>query len=153
MVIMKNLLFYFRWPTILMIFHLYLLYGPLGVVLPTLMHDMIILLDGVHHHCSVERQNLSRIDKYPHVVNVELAKPVNTQEEMSLEGQVNVCKTIDMEEAMIRGLTKMSWERVDIDFSGTKRRLLAHNTIQVKTYYVNSAGADVIQHTIDNFLL
>ncbi|GMP85769.1 hypothetical protein CsSME_00038809 [Camellia sinensis var. sinensis] len=100
-----------------------------------------------------KRQNLSRIDKYPHVVNVELAKPVNTQEEMFLEGQVNVCKTIDMEEAMIRGLTKMSWERVDIDFSGTKQRLLGHNTIQVKTYCVNSAGADVIQHMIDNFLL
>ncbi|GMP45595.1 hypothetical protein CsSME_00014065 [Camellia sinensis var. sinensis] len=100
-----------------------------------------------------KRQNLSRIYKYPHVVNVELAKPMNTQEEMSLEGQVNVCKTIDMEEAMIRGLTKMSWERVDIDFSGTKQRLLAHSTIQVKTYRVNSAGADVIQHTIDNFLL
>ncbi|KAI7988793.1 hypothetical protein LOK49_LG13G01723, partial [Camellia lanceoleosa] len=91
-----------------------------------------------------KRQNLSRIDKYPHVVNVELAKPVNTQEEMSLEGQVN---------AMIRGLTKMSWERVDIDFSGTKQRLLVHSTIQVKTYCVNSAGADVIQHMIDNFLL
>lgn len=78
---------------------------------------------------------------------------MNTQEEMSLDGQVNVCKTIDMEEAMIRGLTKMSWERVDIDFSGTKQRLLAHSTIQVKTYCVNSAGVDVIQQMIDNFLL
>ena len=39
-------------------------------------------------------------------------------------------------EAMIRGLTKMSWERVDIDFSGTKQRLLAHSTIQASFFFL-----------------
>lgn len=86
---------------------------------------------------------------------------------------------------MIRELTKLSWERVDVSFRGTLQRFLAHNTIQasfhhhriiifsgdviiitipiytfllkfwktlqVKTKMINSAGADVIQHMIDNF--
>lgn len=34
-------------------------------------------------------------------------------------------------EEMLRGLTKTSWERIDVNFSGTKQRYLAHNTIQV----------------------
>ena len=34
-------------------------------------------------------------------------------------------------EEMIRGLTKLSWERVDVNFSGSMQRLVAHSTIQV----------------------
>ncbi|KAK9983081.1 hypothetical protein SO802_032606 [Lithocarpus litseifolius] len=56
-------------------------------------------------------------------------------------------------EEMLRGLTKTSWERIDVNFSGTKQRYLAHSTIQVKRYRINSAGADVVHHMIDNFLL
>lgn len=33
-------------------------------------------------------------------------------------------------ETMIRGLTKLSWERVDISFKGSRQRLMAHSTIQ-----------------------
>ncbi|XP_057469068.1 uncharacterized protein LOC130758244 isoform X2 [Actinidia eriantha] len=100
-----------------------------------------------------KRQNLSRSDKYRHILNVEAAKTANTQKEISLEAQVNRCKAIDMEEAMLRGLTKVSWERVDVDFKGSIQKLLAHSTIQVKTFWANSHGADVIQHMIDNFQL
>lgn len=100
-----------------------------------------------------KRKSLSRSEKYRHIINVEAAKAAATGEEMSLEAQVNRCKTITMEEAMIRGLTKLSWERVDVDFGGTKQRFFAHNTIQVNTYCMHSDGADVIQHMVDNFLL
>ncbi|XP_057490646.1 uncharacterized protein LOC130776434 [Actinidia eriantha] len=100
-----------------------------------------------------KRQNLSRSDKYRHILNVEAAKNANVQEEVSLEAQVNRFKTIDMEEAMLRGLTKVSWERVDVDFKGSIQRFLAHNTIQVNTFWANSDGADVIQHMLDNFQL
>ncbi|KAI8550150.1 hypothetical protein RHMOL_Rhmol06G0082300 [Rhododendron molle] len=115
------------------------------------------------------RKSLSRSDTYPHIINVEEAKAADTGEEMSLEAQVNRCKTITMEEAMIRGLTKVSWERVDVDFRGTTQRFLAHNTIQatsasafvsidrcyrlVNSSCMNSDGADVIQHMVDNFVL
>ncbi|XP_041019233.1 putative lipase ROG1 isoform X2 [Juglans microcarpa x Juglans regia] len=96
---------------------------------------------------------LSRGDKYPHVVNVETAETSSNQQEIPLEAKVNGHKNIHLEEEMLRGLTKVSWERVDVSFRGSKQRYLAHSTIQVKAFCINSDGADVVQHTIDNFLL
>ncbi|EOY15619.1 Alpha/beta-Hydrolases superfamily protein, putative [Theobroma cacao] len=97
-------------------------------------------------------KHLPRGDKYPHVVNVETAKTA-TLDEVPSEAKVNGQEKINMEEEMIRGLTKVSWERVDVYFKGSRQRLLAHSTIQVKNYWVNSDGADVVEHMIDNFLL
>lgn len=99
-----------------------------------------------------DRRHLLRNEKYPHIVNVEAAKTAN-DEEVPLEAKANGDTATKMEEAMLRGLTKLSWERVDVNFSGSRQRFLAHNTIQVKTYCINSDGADVIQHMVDNFLL
>ncbi|KAF8108039.1 hypothetical protein N665_0115s0051 [Sinapis alba] len=90
-------------------------------------------------------------DKYPHIVNVEAPGTSRNHEEVRSETNSNGSNNFDMEEEMIRELTKMSWERVDVSFRGTVQRFLAHNTIQVKTKMINSAGADVIQHMIDNF--
>ncbi|RVX22501.1 hypothetical protein CK203_012653 [Vitis vinifera] len=56
-------------------------------------------------------------------------------------------------EEMIRGLMKVSWERIDVNFKRSTQRFLAHNTIQVKNYCINSDGKDVILHMVDNFLL
>ncbi|KAL5558612.1 hypothetical protein UlMin_034823 [Ulmus minor] len=98
------------------------------------------------------KKKLSRDDKYPHIVNVEAAKTASP-EEVPMEAKVNGYKNTDMEEEMLKSLTKMSWERVDVSFRGSRQKYLAHNTIQVKTYCINSDGADVIQHMIDNFLL
>lgn len=39
-------------------------------------------------------------------------------------------------EAMIKGLTKVSWERVDVSFSGSIQRFFAHSTIQASTYLI-----------------
>ncbi|KAL6215533.1 hypothetical protein ACLB2K_014962 [Fragaria x ananassa] len=91
-------------------------------------------------------KHLSRDDKYPHIVH-EMIDTAGTQEEVSAEDDVN----IDFEEEMIRGLTKVSWERIDVSFSGSRQKYLAHSTIQVKTYCIHSDGADVIQHMVDNF--
>jgi hypothetical protein len=35
-------------------------------------------------------------------------------------------------EEMIRGLTRVPWERVDVSFRKSKQRFVAHSTIQVK---------------------
>lgn len=35
-------------------------------------------------------------------------------------------------EEMIRGLTQVHWERVDVSFQKSKQRYTAHSTIQVK---------------------
>ncbi|KAK2981748.1 hypothetical protein RJ640_006000 [Escallonia rubra] len=125
-----------------------------------------------------KRQQLSRHDKYPHIVNVEAAESACSQQEISLDDQVNGYNTDEMEETMLRALTKLSWERVDVSFSGSKQRYLAHSTIQakfgmylmrwgidaimlvtnfslgqVKSFRFNSDGADVVQHMVDNFVL
>ncbi|XP_058081738.1 putative lipase ROG1 isoform X2 [Magnolia sinica] len=72
-------------------------------------------------------QHLSKNDKYPHIVNVEAPKVDSLQQEVLSESEV---KTIDLEEAMIRGLNKVSWERVDVSFRKSKQRYFAHSTIQ-----------------------
>ncbi|KAL5847145.1 hypothetical protein ACOSQ3_010669 [Xanthoceras sorbifolium] len=100
-----------------------------------------------------KRKQLKGYGKYPHIVNEEMAKTASPQRKVRLGTILNGSKSMDMEEEMLRGLTTMSWERVDVNFRGSKQRFLAHNTIQVKTYCINSDGADVIEHMVDNFLL
>ncbi|XP_010245625.1 PREDICTED: putative lipase ROG1 isoform X2 [Nelumbo nucifera] len=70
-------------------------------------------------------KHLAGNGKYPHIVNVEEPKTFSPGQEVLSEA-VKGCKTIDME--------------------GLQLQL-------VKTYCINSDGADVILHVIDNFLL
>ncbi|KAK4415262.1 putative lipase ROG1 [Sesamum alatum] len=106
---------------------------------------------------SIRRQNelpksnlLVNDMKYPHIVYVErgITEDGTSKASSSVGTQV-----IDLEEEMIRGLNQVSWERVDVSFHKSRQRYVAHNTIQVKSYWLNSDGADVVQHMIDNFLL
>ncbi|CAN4122470.1 unnamed protein product [Withania somnifera] len=98
-----------------------------------------------------DSSKLEKVDKYPHIVNIDEATSVSSQVENPTEAIINGRKSQEMEEAMIRGLTKLSWERIDVSFKGSKQRYLAHTAIQVQKYCMNSDGADVIQHMIDNF--
>lgn len=41
---------------------------------------------------------------------------------------------ITISETMIKGLNKVSWERVDVSFKGSRQRLLAHSTIQASNF-------------------
>ncbi|KDP43809.1 hypothetical protein JCGZ_23017 [Jatropha curcas] len=88
--------------------------------------------------------------KYPHIVFVEQEI---TDDGCSKSSTVITDQTTDLEEEMIKGLTQVPWERVDVSFYKSRQRYVAHNTIQVKTYWLNSDGADVVFHMIDNFLL
>ncbi|CAL9170029.1 unnamed protein product [Musa hybrid cultivar] len=89
-------------------------------------------------------------NKYPHIVFVDKGDKINNHNETS-----TVAEAIkdELEEKMIRGLTQVSWERVDVSFQKSRQRYIAHNTIQVKSYWLNSDGADVIFHMIDNFII
>ncbi|XP_071725328.1 putative lipase YDR444W [Rutidosis leptorrhynchoides] len=94
---------------------------------------------------------LSEDDKYPHIVYIE-----RDRQEGSVAVQEATPSAIspeNFEEAMIRGLTQKPWERVDVSFQKSTQRYIAHSTIQVKTYWLNSDGADVVLHMIDNFQL
>ncbi|XP_012068134.1 putative lipase ROG1 [Jatropha curcas] len=106
-----------------------------------------------HQNELPKKKNLSRDEKYRHIVHMETAKSSSPQQELPLDAKVDEHKSIDMEEQMIQALTKLNWERVDVKFNGYKQRFLAHNTILVARYCLYSSGADVVQHMIDNFLL
>ncbi|XP_057966993.1 uncharacterized protein LOC131157114 isoform X2 [Malania oleifera] len=100
---------------------------------------------------SIRRQHeLPKDEKYPHIVYVqrETTDDINNRASSNVGGQ-----KIDLEEEMIRGLTQVPWERVDVSFQRSRQRYIAHNTIHVKTYWLNSDGVDVVFHMIDNFLL
>ncbi|CAI9763084.1 unnamed protein product [Fraxinus pennsylvanica] len=99
-----------------------------------------------------KRRNLQKHPKYPHIFNEVISKTDKPQE-VHLEAKIARGKISEMEEEMMRSLTRLSWDRIDVNFRGSIQRFLAHSTIQVKTYCINSAGADVIQHMIDNFVL
>ncbi|KAK8655120.1 hypothetical protein V6N13_107712 [Hibiscus sabdariffa] len=106
---------------------------------------------------SIRRQNelpMSNLlildEKYPHVVYVESETTNKIQNKASSNA---ISQTSDVEEVMIQGLTQVPWERVDVSFQKSKQRYVAHNTIQVKSYWFNSDGTDVVFHMIDNFLL
>ncbi|KAL9238032.1 hypothetical protein vseg_012511 [Gypsophila vaccaria] len=101
-------------------------------------------------------KRIPRSDKYRHIIHVEKSVTDSPQQDFkrqpSVHGNTNM-RTEEATEKMLTQLTKLSWDRIDVKFGGGRHRLLAHNTIQVQTYCINSAGADVIQHMIDNFVL
>ncbi|KAI4389838.1 hypothetical protein MLD38_002018 [Melastoma candidum] len=98
-------------------------------------------------------QQLSKNEKYRYVVNVEPAKAVTPQPEVSTKRPVGRRKAFVLEEEMLNSLASLPWERTDVRFSGSKQCFFAHSTIQVNRNCINSDGADVIQHMIDNFVL
>ncbi|XVF34265.1 hypothetical protein REPUB_Repub18cG0044500 [Reevesia pubescens] len=106
---------------------------------------------SIRRQNELPKSNLLVIDEtYPHVVYVERETTNKIQNEaFSIAGD----QTSDVEEVMIQGLTQVPWERVDVSFQKSKQRYVAHNTIQVKSYWLNSDGTDVVFHMIDNFLL
>ncbi|KAL8490265.1 hypothetical protein ACS0TY_025484 [Phlomoides rotata] len=99
-----------------------------------------------------KRRNLVKNAKYRYVFNEETPKIANPQDDSS-DAKVARGTTSEMQEAILRELTRHSWERVDVNFRRSIQRFFAHNTIQVKTYCINSHGSHVIRHMIDNFQL
>ncbi|WOK92259.1 hypothetical protein Cni_G00950 [Canna indica] len=101
-----------------------------------------------------KRQDFMKNSEHPRIVYIEKPTSVDVPQTDFSVISTHECKTMDeMEEAMINGLNRVPWERVDVSFRKSKQRFFAHSTIQVKTYLINSDGADVIFHMIDNFLL
>ncbi|KAL8138231.1 hypothetical protein V2J09_004232 [Rumex salicifolius] len=89
-------------------------------------------------------------DKYPHIVYIE---PESSESSHCQAFSYAQDKNIDIEEEMIRGLRQVPWVRVDVSFHNSSQRFVAHNTIQVNRYWLNSDGVGVISHMIDNFIL
>lgn len=88
-------------------------------------------------------------EKYPHIVYEEYCEARESNEPTCQEDH-NLDK---IEEELVTGLSRVSWEKVDVSFHSSRVRFAAHSVIQVKDYYVHAEGADVIQHMIDYFIV
>uniref|UniRef100_A0A1J3D723 Putative lipase ROG1 n=1 Tax=Noccaea caerulescens TaxID=107243 RepID=A0A1J3D723_NOCCA len=98
------------------------------------------------------KPNLLATDpSYPHIVYVEQGNVDNGS--CQSISTVVTDESNDLEEEMLHGLGQLSWERVDVSFHNSKQRYVAHNTIQVKTYWLHSDGKDVVFHMMDHFRL
>lgn len=85
-------------------------------------------------------------EKYPHIVNEEHCKACDA-EPNSVEDSGD-----KLEEELVTGLSRVSWEKVDVSFHSSRQRFAAHSVIQVKDEVMHVEGADVIHHMIDHFL-
>ncbi|KAL7214531.1 hypothetical protein ACSBR1_026858 [Camellia fascicularis] len=102
-------------------------------------------------HYNVLQWEDSLNEKYPHIVYEEHCKACDTEQ----------CEPIimeddfldELEEELVTGLSRVSWEKVDVSFHSSRMRFAAHSVIQVKDHYMHSEGADVIQHMIDHFIV
>ncbi|KAL6636998.1 hypothetical protein ACP70R_024570 [Stipagrostis hirtigluma subsp. patula] len=103
-----------------------------------------------HHHELPKHQNFINDEQYPHIVYVEKPKAQDVDFSDAMIYQAKT--TSEMEEVMLKGLNRVPWERVDVSFKKSRQRFFAHSTIQVKTYFWHSDGADVIFHMIDHFI-
>ncbi|KAJ1280258.1 hypothetical protein BS78_04G217200 [Paspalum vaginatum] len=83
---------------------------------------------------------------YPHIVYEELSKA-------EAPDQFAETDSCTLEEHLLRGLKRVSWEKVDVSFHNSKMRSSAHSVIQVKDPVMHCEGADVIQHMIDHFVV
>ncbi|CAJ1967810.1 unnamed protein product [Sphenostylis stenocarpa] len=89
-------------------------------------------------------------ERYPHVVYEEHCKACSDSEQYDILENDNSDK---IEEELVTGLSRVSWEKIDVSFRNSKNRFAAHTIIQVKDDITQIEGADVIQHMIDHFLL
>ncbi|KAG9134877.1 hypothetical protein Leryth_001207 [Lithospermum erythrorhizon] len=106
---------------------------------------------SIRHHLELQMLNhVEENQKYPHIVHAERG----STEIMKAGSSSSLGRMMtDMEEEMFRGLSQVPWERVDVSFRKSSQRFVAHNTIQVQNYWMNSDGADVVLHMIDHFRL
>ncbi|XWS51565.1 hypothetical protein CRYUN_Cryun12cG0187600 [Craigia yunnanensis] len=90
-------------------------------------------------------------ETYPHIVYEEHCKACDADhyETISTEDDGSSDK---LEEELVRGLSRVSWEKIDVSFHSSRQRFAAHSVIQVKDEVMHIEGADVIQHMIDHFL-
>ncbi|KAJ7974836.1 alpha/beta-Hydrolases superfamily protein [Quillaja saponaria] len=89
-------------------------------------------------------------ENYPHVVYEEHSKAYDAEpcERVSNEDDGSDI----VEEELVTGLSRLSWEKVDVSFHSSRQRYAAHSIIQVKDESIHIEGADVIHHMIDHFL-
>ncbi|XAR71829.1 hypothetical protein NMG60_11018264 [Bertholletia excelsa] len=90
-------------------------------------------------------------EKYPHIVYEEHCEACDSKQCDPSETKGDGFD--ELEEEVVAGLSKLSWEKVDVSFHGSRLWFSAHMLIQVKDQFMHLEGTDVIQHVIDHFLV
>lgn len=89
--------------------------------------------------------------EYPHIVYEERCKARDAEQSELISTEDD--GSDKLEEELVAGLSRVSWEKVDVSFHASRQRFAAHSVIQVKDEMMHMEGADVIRHMIDHFLL
>ncbi|KAL0298333.1 UNVERIFIED_CONTAM: ATP-dependent 6-phosphofructokinase, chloroplastic [Sesamum radiatum] len=74
-------------------------------------------------------------EKYPHVVYEERCKAYDNEQS---EPPVEDDGLDELEEELVTGLSRVSWEKVDVSFHRSRVKFAAHSIIQVKDHYMHS---------------
>ncbi|EMS52616.1 hypothetical protein TRIUR3_12538 [Triticum urartu] len=104
------------------------------------------------------------VDGYKYIVNVEYCSPVSSdgphfplraaRAKEAAQSTPNMENTQEyhqmMEEEMIRGLQRVGWKKVDVNFHASMWPYSAHNNMHVKNEWLHNAGAGVIAHVADS---
>ncbi|KAM3207551.1 hypothetical protein ACQJBY_062676 [Aegilops geniculata] len=104
------------------------------------------------------------LDGYKYIVNVEYCSPVSSdgphfasraaRAKEAAQSTPNMENTNEyhqmMEEEMIRGLQRVGWKKVDVNFHASMWPYSAHNNMHVKNEWLHNAGAGVIAHVADS---
>ncbi|KAK4271692.1 hypothetical protein QN277_020344 [Acacia crassicarpa] len=119
---------------------------------------------SIRRETEIRKAPNQSIDGYEHVVNAEYCPPVPsdgpsfapeaakakeaTQNAPDIQ---NATKYYDsMEEEIIRGLQRLGWKKVDVNFRSSSWPFFAHYYIHVKDEKLHSAGMGVIAHVADS---
>ncbi|KAJ4975368.1 hypothetical protein NE237_000474 [Protea cynaroides] len=104
------------------------------------------------------------LDGYKHVVDVEYDLPVSSdgphfrleaaKAKEAAQNAPDTQNTVEyhdiVEEEMIRGLQRVGWKKVDVNFRSAFWPFFAHNNIHVKNEWLYNAGTGVVAHVADS---
>lgn len=106
---------------------------------------------SIRRHTELPKWDETLNEKYPHIVYEEHCKACESEESEPMSTEYEGSDRL--EEEMVKALSRVSWEKIDVSFHSSRQRMAAHSVIQVKDQIMHIEGADVIQHMIDHFLV
>lgn len=119
---------------------------------------------SIRREAELVKPPVQSLDGYKHVVDVEYCPPVLSEgpyfapklakAKEAAQNTPTIRNTLQyheiIEEEMIRGLQRLGWKKVDVNFHSTFWPFFAHNNIHVKSEWFHNAGAGVVAHVADS---
>uniref|UniRef100_A0A8I7BJB7 DUF676 domain-containing protein n=1 Tax=Hordeum vulgare subsp. vulgare TaxID=112509 RepID=A0A8I7BJB7_HORVV len=86
---------------------------------------------SIRRNTELPKWEESLCEKYPHIVHEEYSEEIDHEKCQDL---VPDCDFDLLEEKMVTGLRRVSWEKVDVSFHASMRSFAAHSIIQVPAF-------------------